>query len=151
MPAVEPIDLQGLDAQTAREVVAGYLRSLKEVQRQLRAAAEQVRLWEGRANLASEAGEHDLARRAAGKAAEARAHLVTLAAEEQEVAAAAGRLKAELQRLRAAPALSGIDPDALLAELQSLTGEPDALADELAGLQVEHDLAELKRKLDAES
>lgn len=148
---MDPIDLTGLDVQAAREVVTGYLRSLKAVQRRLRDAAEQVQRWEGRVRLAAREAEHDLSRRAALRAEEARARFATLAAEEQELAAVVGRLKVELQRLRTAPALSGLDAEELLSALRSLASDRDVLADELAGLQVENDIAELKRKLDADS
>ena len=60
------------------------------------------------------------------------------------------RLKAELQRLRAAPGLSGIDADQLLTDLRSIAGEPDETAESLQELQTEHELRELKRRLKAE-
>lgn len=148
---MDPIDLCGLDEQSAREVVLGYLSSLKEVQRQLCIAESQVRLWESRMSLASEVGKHDLARRTADRVEQARAQRAELAAEEQQVAAMAGQLKDELKQLRSMPELSGIDAEGLLAELQSSTGEHDMLGKEIADLEAEQQLSDLKFDIDNES
>ena len=148
---MDPIDLCGLNKESARELVLGYLRSLKEVQRQLRIADSQVRLWESRMSLASEVGKHDLARRTAARVERARAQRAELSAEEQQVASIAGRLKDELKQLRSMPELSGIDAEGLLAELQSSTGEHDILVSEIADLEAEQRLSDLKSDIDNES
>ena len=151
MVNVADIDLQGLDPAAAREVVARYLSSSRELQRQLRSAHEQEELWQKRTLLARQAGERQLEQRAASRLEEARATRERLSAEDFELSAVIDRLKAELHRLRAAPALSGVDAEQLLADLRSIGGEPDAIDDELRKLQTEHDLRELKRRLEADS
>jgi hypothetical protein len=144
------IDLQGLDPAAAREVVAGYLRSSRELQRQLRSAREREELWQKRTLLARQAGDRELEQRAQNRLQEAHESREKLSAEDFELSAVIDRLKGELKELRAAPALSGVDAEQLLADLQSIAGEPDATADELKNLQTEHELRELKRRLEAE-
>lgn len=144
------IDLQGLDPATAREVVAAYLSSSRELRRQLQTAREQEDLWQKRTALARRAGDPELEQRAASRLHEVRASREKLTAEDFELSAVIDRLKAELQRLRAAPELSGIDADQLLTDLRSIAGEPDETAESLQELQTEHELRELKRRLKAE-
>ncbi len=150
MERVADIDLQGLDPATAREVVAGYLRSSWELQGQLRSAREQEGLWQRRTVLARQAGDLDLEQRAQRRLKEARATREKLSADDFELSVVIDRLKAELQKLRAAPALTGIDAEQLLADLRSIAGEPDATAEALQELQTERELRELKRRLAAE-
>ena len=100
--------------------------------------------------LARQAGDHELEQRAQRRLKEARETSGRLSAEDFELSAVIDRLKAELQRLRAAPELSGIDADQLLTELRSIAGEPDATAEALQELQTERELRELKRRLEAE-
>ena len=150
MGNVADIDLQGLDPEAAREVVAGYLRSSRELRRQLSSAREQEDLWQKRTELARHAGDRQLERQAESRMLAARANREKLSAEDFELSVVIDRLKAELRRLRAAPELSGIDADQLLTDLRSITGEPDATAEALQELQTEHELRELKRRLEAE-
>ena len=150
MGNVADIDLQGLDPEAAREVVAGYLRSSRELRRQLSSAREQEDLWQKRTELARRAGDRQLERQAESRMLAARANREKLSAEDFELSVVIDRLKAELRRLRAAPELSGIDADQLLTDLRSITGEPDATAEALQELQTEHELRELKRRLEAE-
>ncbi len=150
MERMADIDLQGLDPATAREVVAGYLRSSRELQGQLRSAREQEELWQRRTVLARQAGDLELEQRAQRRLKEARATREKLSADDFELSVVIDRLKAELQKLRAAPALTGIDAEQLLADLRSIAGEPDATAEALQELQTERELRELKRRLAAE-
>ncbi len=150
MERMADIDLQGLDPATAREVVAGYLRSSRELQGQLRSAREQEELWQRRTVLARQAGDLELEQRAQRRLKEARETREKLSADDFELSVVIDRLKAELQRLRAAPALTGIDAEQLLADLRSIAGEPDATAAALQELQTERELRELKRRLAAE-
>ncbi len=150
MERMADIDLQGLDPATAREVVAGYLSSSRELQGQLRSAREQEELWQRRTVLARQAGDLELEQRAQRRMKEARATREKLSADDFELSVVIDRLKAELQKLRAAPALTGIDAEQLLADLRSIAGEPDATAAALQELQTERELRELKRRLAAE-
>ncbi len=152
MERMADIDLQGLDPATAREVVAGYLSSSRELQGQLRSAREQEGLWQRRTVLARQAGDLDLEQRAQRRLKEARTRATRekLSADDFELSVVIDRLKAELQKLRAAPALTGIDAEQLLADLRSIAGEPDATAEALQELQTERELRELKRRLAAE-
>lgn len=150
MERMADIDLQGLDPATAREVVAGYLSSSRELQGQLRSAREQEELWQRRTVLARQAGDLELEQRAQRRLKEARATREKLSADDFELSVVIDRLKAELQKLRAAPALTGIDAEQLLADLRSIAGEPDATAEALQELQTERELRELKRRLAAE-
>lgn len=150
MERMGDIDLQGLDPATAREVVAGYLSSSRELRGQLRSAREQEELWQKRTLLARQAGDLELEQRAQRRLKEARETSEKLSAEDFELSVVIDRLKAELRRLRAAPELSGIDADQLLTDLRSIAGEPDATAEALQELQTERELRELKRRLEAE-
>lgn len=116
----------------------------------MRSAREQEALWQKRTLLARQAGDHELEQRARRRLEEARETSGRLSAEDFELSAVIDRLKAELQRLRAAPELSGIDADQLLTDLRSIAGEPDATAEALQELQTERELRELKRRLEAE-
>ena len=151
MAHVADIDLQELDPATAREVVVGYLTSSRELRRQLRSAREQEDLWQKRTALAREAGDPELEQRVEGQLHEARANREKLSAEDFELSAAINRLKMGLRRLREAPALSGVDADQLLADLQSVAGDQDRTAEEFRDLQAEHELRKLKRSLEGES
>ncbi len=153
MADIDPTDsdLHGLDPAAAREVVAGYLQSAQELRRQLQSARDQEALWRKRTVLARQAGDIELAQRAEARLQEARAVCEKLTAEEFELSVVIDRLKAELKRLQAAPALSGIDAELLLADLRSISGEPDPTADALKELQTEQELRELKRRLQGES
>ena len=144
-------DLHGLEPEAAREVVAGYLQSAQELRRQLQSARGQEALWQKRTALARQAGDAALAQRAEARRQEARAARERLTAEEFELSVVIDRLKAQLKRLQDAPALSGIDAEALLADLQSISGEPDPTADALKDLQTEQELRELKRRLEGGS
>ncbi len=150
MERMADIDLQGLDPAAAREVVAGYLSSSRELRGQLRSAREQEELWQKRTLLARQAGDLDLEQRAQRRLKEARETSERLSAEDFELTAVIDRLKAELQKLRATPELSGVDAEQLLADLRSIAGEPDATAEALQDLQTERELRELKRRLEAE-
>ena len=150
MERMADIDLQGLDPAAAREVVAGYLSSSREVRGQLRSAREQEELWQKRTLLARQAGDLDLEQRAQRRLKEARETSERLSAEDFELTAVIDRLKAELRKLRATPELSGVDAEQLLADLRSIAGEPDATAEALQDLQTERELRELKRRLEAE-
>lgn len=145
------VDLEGLDPAAAREVVAGYLTSARELQRQLQSARDREELWRKRTLQARQAGDQELTQRAETRLQEARAACEKLTAEEFELSVVIDRLKKELSRLQAAPALSGIDADQLLADLRSIAGEPDPTADALKDLQTEQELRALKRRLQGES
>lgn len=151
MSRVADIDLQELDPSTAREVVADYLTSSGELRRQLRSAREQEDLWQKRAVVARGAGDPEVQQRTEGRLYEARANREKLSAEDFELSAAINRLKVGLRTLREAPALSGVDADQLLANLQSIAGEQDPTAEEFRDLQTEHELREIKQRLKAES
>ena len=145
------VDLEGLDAAAARQVVAGYLTSAREVQRQLQAARDREELWRKRSLQARQAGDRELTQQAETRLREASAACERLAAEEFELSVVIDRLKKELSRLQAAPALSGTDADRLLADLRSVAGEPDPTDDALKDLQTEQELRALKRRLQGES
>jgi hypothetical protein len=66
--------------------------------------------------------------------------------EEESLGRKVALLKKKLQAIRARPSLA-VDPDALLQQLQSLTGEPDALSRQLREQEAQAALEELKRKM----
>jgi hypothetical protein len=58
-------------------------------------------------------------------------------------------MKDELQRLRAKPELS-LDPEALLAQLEAVTGPPDTVSGKIKDTEADMELEKLKKKMQEE-
>jgi hypothetical protein len=131
-------DLGGMDRETAKEYVLAFITTLKETQHARENAEQEKILWKGRVELARSKNEELLATQAEMKVNEIDAKLSQLIGEEQE-----------LQRLRAKHELT-LDPDALLAQLEMLTGKPDTTTKKIRETEADMELEELKRKMQEE-
>ncbi len=138
-------DIDSLDYPAAREYVLSYLAALKQAQKQRAIAEEELAQWVHRVKLAENRGEPLLKRSAEERAAQARAGVEGLRAEESDLRRKAAVLREKLQALRIRAGLS-VDADALLAQLQTLAGAPGILETELKKQEVQAALEELKKK-----
>ncbi len=143
-------DLTGLAPGAAREYVHGYVTALRLTakKRQRLEAARQT--WEERIRHATEAGDTTLRDAARNELERIQDSLGRIAAEETELGAQVEVMKRHLKSMRPATAVN-VDAEQLLAQLQSLTGEPDTLRSNLDRLGAEQradqELAALKRRV----
>jgi hypothetical protein len=142
-------DLGGMDRETAREYVLAFITTLKETEHAREQAEQEKALWEGRIGLARSKNEELLATQAEMKVNEIDARLSQLKAEEAELRRKVNFMKDELQRLRATHELT-LDPEALLAQLEMLTGKPDTTAKKLRETEAGMELEELKKRMQQE-
>jgi hypothetical protein len=142
-------DLGGMDRQTAAEYVLGFASTLKETQRARETAEQEKALWEGRVKLARSRNEELLATQAQMKVNEIEGKLATLKVEETELRRKVAFMKDELQRLKTKPELS-LDPEALLAALEAVTGKPDTTSRRIKETEADIELEKLKKKLQDE-
>jgi hypothetical protein len=139
-------DLGGMDRETAGEYVLAFATTLKETQRAREQAQQDKALWEGRVKLARSRNEDLLATQAEMKVNEIDARLAQLKAEEAELRRKVDFMKDELERLRSKPELS-LDPEALLAQLEMVTGKPDTTAKKIKDTEADLELEKLKKKM----
>jgi hypothetical protein len=142
-------DLGGMDRETAKEYVLAFITTLKETQHARENAEQEKILWKGRVELARSKNEELLATQAEMKVNEIDAKLSQLIGEEQELQRKVNFMKDEFQRLRAKHELT-LDPDALLAQLEMLTGKPDTTTKKIRETEADMELEELKRKMQEE-
>ena len=142
-------DLGGMDKAAASEYVLAFITTLKETERARLAAEQEKALWEGRVGLARARNEELLATQAEMKVNEIDSRLATLRAEEAELRRKVDFMKDELQRLKSKPELS-LDPEALLAELEMVTGQPDTTAQKIKDTEADLELEKLKKKMQGE-
>ena len=148
--SMDPTDLSGLDASSARDYVTQFMVTLRTTRAELTKLGEERAKWEGRIKLAVEGGRDDLMASARERLADVQRRVGVLAAEEQEQAAQLSILRDQLRRLqqRFDPT---IDTEQLLAQLEAAVGERDELADQFKELQKteesERALQELKERM----
>jgi hypothetical protein len=139
-------DLGGMDKQTATEYVLAFITTLKETEQARFQAEQEKALWQGRVGLARSKNEDLLATQAEMKVNEIDGKLTQLKAEEAELRRKVDFMKDELQRLRAKPELS-LDPEALLAQLEAVTGPPDTVSTKIKEINADLELEKLKKKM----
>jgi hypothetical protein len=138
-------DLEGLNPQEAAEYVFAFITSLKKTEKDLALAGEDVELWAGRVSLAREKGESALADQAQSRLTDAQAKKTRLETEAWELETKVAVLKEKLVKIRMLGTRS-VDTDLLLAQLQMLAGEKDALKETFKEQEAAQKLEELKRK-----
>ena len=143
---MDPTDLSGLDASSARDYVTQFMVTLRTTRAELTKLGEERAKWEGRIKLAVEGGRDDLVASARERLADVQRRVGVLAAEEQELAAQLSILRDQLRRLQ-----QRFDPEQLLAQLEAAVGERYELADQFKELQKteesERALQELKERM----
>jgi hypothetical protein len=138
-------DLEGLGPQEAAEYVLAFITTLKKTEKDLALQEEEVALWTRRAALAREKGETALADQAQTRLNETLAKQSQLEGEVRELRASVSVLKQKLVKLRAMGTRL-VDADLLLAQLQMLVGEKDALNDAFKNEEAAQRLEELKKR-----
>lgn len=151
---MEDKEFLSLDLDSAREYALAWATTVKRYDQDIAAIDQDLALWRGRVKLAADKGQAELASAAESRCAELAAKREALVAERAPVASDLVRLKERIPYLKAR--VRSVDPDLLLAELQSMTGtllDPESAAAE-AGIQkltqeagAEDALAELKKKM----
>jgi len=147
---MDTFDLNGLDPQSAREVVLNVIRSLKETQSQRIKLEADLDLWERRKALAAERGRSDLQAEAQVRLDDIQYQLGGLRAEEAELVRTVDRLKQQLRTIENGPQPL-VDTDQLLAELELLGGERDELSEKLREEEANALLEQLKRDMQDET
>ncbi len=139
-------DLEGLDPKEAGEYVLAFVTTLKQTERDLARAAEEVATWTKRVALAESRGDAPLAAQAKARLAEEERKKALREAELAELRMKVSILKEKLKRLRMMPARS-VDTDLLLAQLEMVTGKKDTLSLSLKEEEAKANLEELKKKM----
>ena len=143
-------DLTGLDPAAAREYVLGYVTALRITAKKRQRMEASLKTWEGRVKQAADAGNLTLRDAARNEMERIQDGLGRVAAEETELSAQVEVMKRHLKGMQHGPVVNA-DAEALLAQLQSLTGEPDTLKSDLdrigAEQRADQELDALKRRM----
>ena len=143
-------DLTGLDPGAAREYVLGYITALRLTARKRQRLEASLKTWEERIKTATEAGDSKLRDAARNELQRIQDGLGRVASEESELTAQVEVMKRHLKSMQRGPVVNA-DAEALLAQLQSITGEPDKLKTDLDRLGAEQradeELEALKRRI----
>jgi len=134
---------------TNREYLISLLTTIKKTRKAMEQSKEECEKWGRRLSLAEADGSAVLQEEARKRLAEATEIKNGLIAEEQQI----------LQEFREAQTAydiesslpdQTIDTELLLQSLYSITGEPDALYDNLNSAAVEEELEKIKREMEKE-
>ncbi|MCY4485097.1 MAG: hypothetical protein OXC12_19680 [Spirochaetaceae bacterium] len=143
-------DLTGLDPGAAREYVLGYITALRITGKKRQRMEASLKTWEERIKQATEAGNTTLRDTARNEMQRIQDGLGRVAFEESELSAQVEVMKRHLKSMQHGPVVNA-DAEALLAQLQSITGEPDTLKSDLNRLGAEQradeELEALKRRM----
>jgi len=142
----DDVDLRGMEPEAAQEYVLGFIRSLKETQRQKARYLEDLERWRERVKIAQKAGRADLTQTAEERVRDLDEQVGRLTAEEAELASKVKRLKENLKTLEHGFRPS-VDAELLQANLDMLVGETDATERKFEDQEAEAALEELKKKL----
>jgi len=146
----DDFDLEGLSPAEAKDYVAQFIITQKQVARDRAVADDELELWKKRAGLAADRGELDLARESLARAEEAHANLVRLKNEEREINFKVDELKRRFAKIRQEPEFS-VDAGALLEQLEGIVGANHETTNAIAEAEAEVALEALKRRMEAES
>jgi phage shock protein A len=143
---MEDTDIDFLDFESAREYVLAFITTLKKTQKERAVTEEELSHWQGRVKLADSRGEPVLKRTAEQRVSELESRCHRLRQEELDLKLKVDVLKEKLNAVKMRSGLR-VDTDALLAQLQTLAGEPDVLEETLRNTEAEQALQALKRKM----
>ncbi len=143
-------NLRGMSPGSAKEYILAHMTDLNLLKMRVKEADADAASWEQRASLARGKGLDELASQADARFQEARAKANALKMEAIALADDIKRMHDQVPGLEAR--VRSIDPDALLAELQLVTGEMDnpgvaKLEAEVKSAQADEALAALKASL----
>ncbi len=146
----DDFDLEGLSPAEAKDYVAQFIITQKQVARDRAVADDELELWKKRAGLAADRGEMELARECLARAEETHAKVVRLKSEEREINFKVEELKRRFAKIRQEPEFS-VDAGALLEQLEGIVGTDHETTDAVAEAEAEVALEALKRRMEAES
>ena len=139
-------DIEGLGPKEASEYVLAFITTLKQTEKAVAAARDEVTLWTRRVELARSKGDESLAAQAQGRLAEVSAKAAALETELADLKAKVAVLKEKLVRLRMTGGRS-VDTDLLLAQLEMVVGKKDDLSRTMKEEETKAALDELKKKM----
>jgi hypothetical protein len=142
----DQFDLSGMTAQEARSYVLDYLKALQEVRRQKKAKQDEFADWERRARLAKENDRADLQSEALGRCRELADEFESLSEQEQSLQRDVDGLKRKL----ATHVETSVNTNALLQNLENVVGDTHETDRAVDDLEVEDELADLKRQVTEE-
>jgi phage shock protein A len=137
-------DIEGLDPAQASQYVLAFITTLKQTEKALIAAREDVATWTRRVTLARSKGDENLAAQAQARLSDAAAKQSQLENELSDLKAKVAVLKDKLARLRMT-GVKLVDADLLLAQLQMVVGQKDELGDAMKREEANAALEELKK------
>ncbi len=140
------IDIDSMDPGSAREYVLSFISTLKRTQKQRTSLQKELALWERRLNLAEDRDELMLKKGAEEQVLELKNKISLLLEEENTLNRKVSILKEKLKMIQSRPSFS-IDADALLAQLQAVTGFEDTLDKQLKEEEASQALDELKKRM----
>ncbi len=142
-------DIDGLAPKDAYQYVLAFITTLKQTEKALANAEQDVATWTRRVELAAAKGDSTLTAAAQTRLAEAIAKKTQLETELADLRATVAVLKEKLKRRIATGDPSGrlVDADLLLAQLQMVVGPKDELASTMRHEEANAALDELKRRM----
>ncbi len=142
-------DIDGLAPKDAYQYVLAFVTTLKQTEKALANAEQDVALWTRRVELATAKGDATLVAAAQDRLAGAIAKKTQLDTELSDLKATVSVLKEKLKRRIATGDATGrlVDADLLLAQLQMVVGPKDQLSDTMRHEEASAALDELKRKM----
>lgn len=145
-PPAQPLfDITGMEPAAARDYVLSITAHLKQVEGELVATDEEVKLWTSRIVLADQRGMVDLRTQAEAKRAEVVDKRTKLELEVWEFREGVEKLKKQLQLLPLTQ--RSVNTDALLEGLTNLAGPLDSVTPAVKRAEAEDALAALKKRL----
>ena len=144
-------DIDGLGPKDAYQYVLAFITTLKQTERALANADQDVATWTHRVELAAAKGDATLTAAAQSRLAEATAKREQLETELADLRATVSVLKEKLKRRIATagadPARKLVDADLLLAQLEMVVGPKDEVSTAFRHEEANAALEELKRKM----
>ncbi len=142
-------DIDGLGPKDAYQYVLAFITTLKQTEKALANADQDVATWTRRVELATAKGDQVLVTAAQTRLAEVTARKTQLEAELADLRATVSVLKEKLKRRIATGDPSGrlVDADLLLAQLQMVVGPQDELSKTMKHEEANAALDELKRRM----
>ena len=143
------IDIDSMDPGSARDYVLSFITTLKRTQKERAILQEELSLWERRVKLAADRYEPDLQKGAEEQVRKLKERILSLLEEEDGLKRKVSILKEKLKMIQSRASVS-VDADALLAQLQMLTGVEDTLDKQLKEEEASQALEELKKRMENE-
>jgi len=144
-------DIDGLGPKDAYQYVLAFITTLKQTEKALANADQDVATWTRRVELATARGDATLAAAAQSRLAEVTARKTQIEGELADLRATVSVLKEKLKRRIASagadPTGRLVDADLLLAQLEMVVGPKDELSSAMRHEEANAALEELKRKM----